>query len=120
MAGIKYTNFCPNCPCQKATPHPLADSLTTKRVCKMRVSGGPVPSGGEKIIRQKCKDGHQTAAYLSKLSHREPAWHYAQDLQKLSPSLTRLQQIEAALPLLTFIPGYLDDQPTIFWVNVTC
>lgn len=31
--------------------------------------------------------GRQTAAYLSELSHREPAWHYAGDLQKLSPEL---------------------------------
>lgn len=92
---------------------------------------GPVPSRGEKIIKQMRNDGmievvqdqyhghrinrviakipaneqtfsesehhiitevlqhygRQTAAYLSELSHREPAWHYAGDLQKLSPSL---------------------------------
>ncbi len=92
---------------------------------------GPVPSRGEKIIKQMRKAnlievvqdqyhghrinrvvakvpaneqtfsesehniiievlqqyGRQTAAYLSELSHREPAWHYAGGFQKLSPSL---------------------------------
>lgn len=31
--------------------------------------------------------GQQTASYLSELSHREPAWHYAASLQKLEPTL---------------------------------
>ncbi|MDX2250026.1 MAG: Panacea domain-containing protein [Bacteroidia bacterium] len=31
--------------------------------------------------------GQQTASYLSELSHREPAWHYAENLQKLEHTL---------------------------------
>lgn len=92
---------------------------------------GPVPSRGEKLIKQMRKEdliavtqeqhpgyrinrviakvpadegvfsateletirqvlmryGQQTATYLSELSHREPAWHFAGELQKLSESL---------------------------------
>ncbi|TAE46864.1 MAG: leucine-rich repeat domain-containing protein [Bacteroidetes bacterium] len=33
--------------------------------------------------------------------------------------LPELQQIEAALPMLVFVPAYRDDGPTYFWVNVT-
>ncbi len=92
---------------------------------------GPVPSRGEKCLKQLCRDGavevsqeqfpgyrmnrvvvetepksdgfsevelkligrvcreygNKTAKFLSELSHREPAWHYATHLEKLSPEL---------------------------------
>jgi len=41
-----------------------------------------------KLIGRMCRThGDKTAAYLSALSHREPAWHYAERLDKLSPEL---------------------------------
>ena len=40
------------------------------------------------LIGRICRaHGSKTAAYLSELSHREPAWHYAGHLDKLSPEL---------------------------------
>ena len=97
----------------------------------IRYDHGPVPSRGEKSLKQLSRDGDisivqeqfpsyrinrvvatappaekvfsaaeleligricrahggQTAAWLSELSHREPAWHYAGHLDKLSPEL---------------------------------
>ncbi|MEZ4828944.1 MAG: Panacea domain-containing protein [Bacteroidia bacterium] len=38
----------------------------------------------DKILQ---KYGQFTAAYLSELSHREPAWYFAESLQKLKPDL---------------------------------
>jgi uncharacterized phage-associated protein len=41
-----------------------------------------------KLIGRICRAyGDKTAAYLSELSHLEPAWHYAERLNKLSPDL---------------------------------
>ena len=41
-----------------------------------------------KLIGRICRAfGDKTATYLSELSHREPAWHYAGRLDKLSPEL---------------------------------
>lgn len=97
----------------------------------IRYEHGPVPSRGEKSLKQLNRDGDisivqeqfpayrinrvvastppaeklfsadelqligricrayggRTATYLSELSHREPAWHYAGHLDKLSPEL---------------------------------
>jgi hypothetical protein len=40
------------------------------------------------IIDSVCERfGQESAFNLSKLSHKEPAWHYADKMQKLSPSL---------------------------------
>lgn len=40
------------------------------------------------LIGRICRaHGNQTATYLSELSHREPAWHYAGHLDTLSPEL---------------------------------
>lgn len=42
----------------------------------------------QKIIGETLlKYGHQSAGYLSELSHQEPAWHYAEDHHKLKESL---------------------------------
>lgn len=41
-----------------------------------------------KLIGRICRAyGDKTAKYLSELSHLEPAWHYAERLDKLSPEL---------------------------------
>ena len=97
----------------------------------IRYDHGPVPSRGEKSLKQLSRDGRiaivqerfpsfrinrvvvsdppeekifsaaeldligricraygdKSAAYLSELSHREPAWHYAGQLAPLSPEL---------------------------------
>jgi len=97
----------------------------------IRYEHGPVPSRGEKSLKQLSRDGeisivqeqfpayrinrvianaapaakvfsaaeleligrvcraygNMTATYLSELSHREPAWHYARHLDKLSSEL---------------------------------
>ncbi len=40
------------------------------------------------LVGRICREhGGKTAAYLSELSHREPAWHYAGHLDTLSPEL---------------------------------
>jgi uncharacterized phage-associated protein len=40
------------------------------------------------LIGRVCRAfGSKTATYLSELSHREPAWHYAGHLKTLSPEL---------------------------------
>ncbi len=42
----------------------------------------------QRIMHEVCRSqGRKKAAALSKLSHEEPAWHYADKLQKLSPAL---------------------------------
>lgn len=41
-----------------------------------------------KLIEAVCGElGQKTAAVLSELSHKEPSWHYAEMMQKLSPEL---------------------------------
>jgi uncharacterized phage-associated protein len=47
------------------------------------------------IIQRVCRKlGASTAAHLSNLSHKEPAWHYAASLQKLDPDLMLYGQCE--------------------------
>ena len=41
-----------------------------------------------KLANSVCSEfGRQSAKQLSDLSHKDPAWHYAEQLQKLSPAL---------------------------------
>ena len=109
----------------------------------IRYDHGPVPSRGEKSLKQLSRDGDitivqeqhpsyrinrvvaasapekdvfsaaeleligrifrthgdKTAAWLSELSHREPAWHYAGHLDTLSPELMLYGAAEDAVGL---------------------
>lgn len=47
------------------------------------------------LIESVCKElGRKSAGFLSELSHKEPAWHYAGMLDKLSPELICYGQAE--------------------------
>jgi uncharacterized phage-associated protein len=61
--------------------------LNEVRGMRQPLSG--VLSGDELTVADTVcgKLGRMTAARLSELSHKDPAWHYAELLQKLSPSL---------------------------------
>ena len=64
-------------------------SYRINRVVATRPPTAKVFSAAElKLIGRICRAfGDKTATYLSELSHREPAWHYAGRLDKLSPEL---------------------------------
>ena len=64
-------------------------SYRINRVVVTNPPGEAIFSAEElQVIGRVCRAfGSKTAGYLSELSHREPAWHYAGHLEKLSPEL---------------------------------
>ena len=70
----------------------VQEQFSSYRINRVVATGPPaekVFSAAElALIGRICRAyGNMTATYLSELSHREPAWHYAGHLDTLSPEL---------------------------------
>ena len=77
---------------KKGEVHTTPRQVGGVRLNEVKAARKPDPRAFSKeerhLINRVCKElGQQTATVLSNLSHQEPAWHYAEMMQKLSPEL---------------------------------